>query len=38
MFRKLQGILGVDPVEEANIAELELFKKTDNAPNKSTRS
>ena len=31
MFRKLQGILGVDPVEEANIAELELFKKTDNA-------
>ena len=38
MFRKLQGILGVDPVEEANIAELELFKKTDNAPIKSTRS
>jgi len=31
MFKKLQGLLGVDAVEEDNIAELDLFKKTDNS-------
>ena len=31
MFKRLQGIMGVDAVEEDNIAELELFKKTDHS-------
>ena len=31
MFKTLQGIMGVDAVEEDNIDELELFKKTDNS-------
>ena len=31
MFKKLQGIMGVDAVEEDNIDELTLFKKTDNS-------
>ena len=31
MFKTLQGIMGVDTVEEDNIDELELFKKTDNS-------
>jgi len=31
MFKKLQGIMGVDAVEEDNIDELNLFKKTDNS-------
>ena len=31
LFKKLQGIMGVDAVEEDNIDELTLFKKTDNS-------
>ena len=31
MFKTLQGIMGVDAVEEDNIDELELFKKTDHS-------
>lgn len=31
MFKKLQGLMGVDPVEEAQVQELNLFKKANNA-------